>query len=99
MPYDAWVLALAERGSATEHLLRGSEADVVAPDDFDGLAAVLRKRYLQYASGERPKNLATNPRYSRREQARRLFDAIEASLPRGSALGLGASHRNGVSAR
>jgi glycosyltransferase involved in cell wall biosynthesis len=81
MQYDAWVLALADRGSATECLLRGSKADVVAPQDLEGLAAVLRKRYLQYAGGERPRRLATDPRYSRREQARRLFDAIEACLP------------------
>jgi hypothetical protein len=37
---------------------------------------------LQYACGERPKKLATDTRFSRREQARRLFDAIEARLPR-----------------
>jgi glycosyltransferase involved in cell wall biosynthesis len=85
MQYDAWVLALAERDSATEHLLRGSKADVVAPQDLESLAAVLRQRYLQYACGERPTRLATDPRYSRREQARRLFDAIEACLPHGGA--------------
>jgi hypothetical protein len=81
MQYDAWVLALAERDSATAHLLRGSKADVVAPQDLESLAAVLRQRYLQYAGGERPTRLATDPRYSRREQARRLFDAIETCLP------------------
>ena len=80
MRYDAWVLALADRDSATERLLRGSAADVVPPRDLEGLAAVLRKRYLQYSRGERPTRLATDPRYSRREQARRLFDAIEACL-------------------
>jgi len=85
MQYDAWVLALADRDSATERLLRGSKADVVAPQDLESLAAVLRQRYLQYAGGERPTRLATDPRYSRREQARRLFDAIEACLPQGGA--------------
>ena len=82
MQYDAWVLALADRDSATESLLRGSDADVVASRDVDGLVAALRKRYQQYACGERPKKLATDTRFSRREQARRLFDAIEACLAR-----------------
>ena len=85
MQYGAWILALADRDSATERLLRGSGADVVAPQDLESLAAVLRKRYLQYACGERPTRLATDPRHSRREQARRLFDAIEACLPQGGA--------------
>ena len=85
MQYDAWILALAERDSATERLLRGSNADVVASQDLEGLTTVLRKRYLQYACGERPTRLATDPRYSRREQARRLFDAIEKCLQQGGA--------------
>jgi len=92
MQYDAWILALADRGSATEHLLRDSHADVVAPQDLESLTAVLRKRYLQYAHGERPTRLATELRYSRREQARRLFDAIEACLPLAGVSG----HRRGV---
>jgi glycosyltransferase involved in cell wall biosynthesis len=85
MQYDAWVLALAERQSATERLLRGSDADVVAPRDVERLAAVLRKRYLQYSRGGRPTRLATDPQYSRREQARQLFDAIEGCVRQGSA--------------
>jgi glycosyltransferase involved in cell wall biosynthesis len=83
MQYDAWVLALADRDSATERLLRGSKADVVAPQDLEGLVAILRQRYLQFAGGERPTRLATDSRYSRREQARRLFDAIDECLPHG----------------
>jgi glycosyltransferase involved in cell wall biosynthesis len=77
MQYDAWILALADRDSATERMLRGSAADVVAPADVDRLAGVLRKRYAQHARGERPVRLATDPRYSRRHQAQRLLDAIE----------------------
>jgi glycosyltransferase involved in cell wall biosynthesis len=45
MLFDAWVLALAERGSAIELLLRGSGADVVAPHAVDAIAEVLRRRY------------------------------------------------------
>ena len=84
MLYDAWILALAERDSATERLLRGSEADVVAPSDLAGLVRVLRKRYEQHSRGERPVRLATDPGYSRRVQAQRLFDAIEGCLRPGS---------------
>ena len=80
MQYDAWILALAERDSATERVLRASPADVVAPSDLEGLVRVLRSRYLQHSRGERPIRLATDPRYSRRHQARRLFDAIEGCL-------------------
>jgi hypothetical protein len=83
MRYDAWILALADRDSATGRLLRGSDADVVAARDLEGLVSVIRKRYVQFSRGERPTSLATDPRYSRRDQARRLFDAIEARLERG----------------
>lgn len=74
----AWLLALANRESATELLLRDTTADVVAPDDLEGLTAVLRKRYLQFVAGTRPPRIADDmEHYSRREQARLLFEAIE----------------------
>ena len=78
MQFDAWLLALAEDGSAVEQLLRGSSADVVPPDAVDTLAGLLHLRYLQHLRGEWPMRLAEDPRYSRREQATRLFTAIEA---------------------
>ena len=78
MQFDAWLLALADDGSATEQLLRGSTADVVAPDAIDTIAGLLHLRYLQHLRGEWPERLATDPRYSRREQANRLFVALEA---------------------
>lgn len=77
MLFDAWLLALAERGSATELLLRGSRAYVVAPRDLEGLTWVLRNRTLDYRCGVRPVRLATNGRFSRRAQADVLFDAVE----------------------
>jgi glycosyltransferase involved in cell wall biosynthesis len=85
MQYDAWILALADHGSATERLLRDSAADVVAPSDLAGLVRVLRTRYQQHARGERPVRLATDPRYSRRRQAQILFDHIERCLNGGGA--------------
>jgi hypothetical protein len=76
--FDAWVLALATHDSATGVLLRGSGADVVAPDDVDGIVAVLRDRFAQHRTGIRPRRLARDGRFSRRAQAERLLDAIEA---------------------
>jgi len=82
MQFPAWVLVMATRGSATEAILRGSEADVVEPDDVDALAAVLRHRYRQYRAGERPRPLAElQPRFSRRAQGARLMDALDTIVP------------------
>jgi hypothetical protein len=79
--FDAWLLALAERDSATEIVLRDSGADVVQPDDVDTIAAVLRTRYLAYAQGTRPERPRISEQFSRRAQARRLFDELERRLP------------------
>ena len=68
---------LANANSATRFLLEGSSADVVAPDDIDGLADLLLRRYRQHAAGERPVAVASDERFSRRAQADRLFTAIE----------------------
>jgi protein-tyrosine-phosphatase len=77
MEFDAWILALASPGSATEFLLRHSTADVVSPHDVHQIANALRRRYHQYRQGLRPSRLARNSRFSRRAQAELLFDAIE----------------------
>ncbi|MGQ0715395.1 MAG: hypothetical protein ACT4PJ_16985 [Gemmatimonadaceae bacterium] len=81
MQFSAWVLALEPRGSATELVLRDTRADVVAPDDVDGIAAVLRRRYLEYRSGVRPSPIVRDGRFSRRHQAAMLLDALERRLP------------------
>ncbi len=78
MRYEAWVLALAERGSATEEVLRDSGADVVGPTDVAGLSKALRARILQHRAGERPPGLRGVDRYNRREQAKALFDRLDA---------------------
>lgn len=77
MLFDAAILALAEPDSATAQLLRGTGADVVAPGDLPAMTEVIRSRYLAYACGERPGRIAEDPRFSRRTQAARLFDALE----------------------
>jgi glycosyltransferase involved in cell wall biosynthesis len=80
MRFDAWLLALAEPGSATGLLLAGTGADVVEPHDVDAMTAVLRQRYLEHARGVRPRPIARDERFSRRNQAAILFDAIEARV-------------------
>jgi protein-tyrosine-phosphatase len=84
MQFDAWILALAAPGSATELLLRHSGSDVVSPDDVQEIAGVLQSRYRQYRQGQRPSRLAQHSRYSRREQAKLLFDAIERCIDGGA---------------
>jgi hypothetical protein len=83
--FDAWVLALATHNSASGTLLRGSGADVVPPDDLDGLVKVLRERVAQFRNGVRPRRIARDGRFSRRVQAQRLLDAIVACTRRPSA--------------
>src|SRR5437762_11323550 len=62
----------------SELLLRDSEADVVAPDDVEGMANALLSRFRQYRSGARPAPLSVNMSFaSRRVQAGLLFDAID----------------------
>lgn len=80
--FDAWLLALAERDSATELALRDTAADVVSSRDISGIAAVLTRRYQQYAAGVRPARVATDSRLSRRFQADILLEALERHVPR-----------------
>ena len=79
MQFEAWLLVLARRGSATELALRGTGADVVDPSDEHAIASAIRRRIRQYAGGEVPRRLVDdNPHLTRRVQAQRLFDALEA---------------------
>ena len=81
MQFDAWVLALAEAGSATELVLRGTGADVAAPEDEATIAAILEQRYAEHVAGTRPPRLIeTNPRLTRQHQAGCLFDALSRTL-------------------
>jgi hypothetical protein len=74
--FDAWVLVLATRESATGMLLEDSGADVVEPNDLEGIVAVLRERFRQYRGGIRPTRIARDGRFSRRAQADILLKAI-----------------------
>jgi hypothetical protein len=76
MRFPAWLLVLTDPGSGTDRILAGSGADVVGPNDVDGMTAMLRRRYQAFAAGERPAPVATDPRLSRRHQAELLLEAI-----------------------
>ena len=75
--FDAWILAITEPGTPLARLLEGTDADVVAPEDVDAIAAAIRARYSQHAAGIRPKALGADGRFDRSGQARLLFDAID----------------------
>jgi len=74
--FEAWILALAERDSATERLLRGTGSDTVSSRDVAGIAEALRTRYLAWQQGQRPPALARDARFTRRHQAARLIEAL-----------------------
>ena len=75
--FDAWLLVLAERGSATELLFRGTAADVVQPDDVDSMAAIIRERFEQFRRGDRPRALNRDGAFNRERQAELLMDVLD----------------------
>ena len=75
--FDAWLLALTERDSPLHRLLQETDADRVEPEDVAGIAAAIRRRYVEYRSGHRPKAVASDDRFGRKEQARVLLREIE----------------------
>ncbi|MEP7346383.1 MAG: hypothetical protein ABI877_14025 [Gemmatimonadaceae bacterium] len=77
---QAWVLSLAERESATDLMLKDSGADIVAPDDTDGIAQVVAARYREFRSGVRPKPLNADGRFDRTRQADKLFQSIDRAI-------------------
>ena len=79
MRFDAWILALADPGSATSEFLRDTTADVAAPHDVAGIADVLLRRYRDRANGIRPRAIEDG-RFSRRTQGLHLLDALEPYL-------------------
>jgi glycosyltransferase involved in cell wall biosynthesis len=81
MPYHAWLLALADSGSATAQMLRDTRADVVDPDDLPALSATLRRRFLEHRAGVVPQPVAEE-RFSRRAQTETLLDALDRVLGR-----------------
>lgn len=74
----AWPLILADRGTATELLLRDTGADVISPTDLEGMAEAIARRYLAFRRGERPAPLNADGRFDRDRQTARLLDALDA---------------------
>jgi glycosyltransferase involved in cell wall biosynthesis len=85
MRYDAWLLALASPGSATELLLRGSNADIAERNDIDAMARIIGRRYDEHVQGVVPAPIADDRRFSREQQANLLFDALTRELTARSA--------------
>lgn len=78
--FPAWVVALEPSGTATEHLLRNSDAQIVEPSNVRGLADALSKRYEAYVRGERPVPLAQGDIYSMQRQAKNFFEILETCI-------------------
>lgn len=77
MRFDAWLLILTEPGSATAHLLRDTDADLVGPSDVTAIAAAIRTRYEMHRGGVVPVRVARDDRFSRAKQAEILLEAID----------------------
>lgn len=82
MRYPAWILALADPGSATDRLLDGTAAEVVPTKDADAVAAALRRLYEAYERDGRPEPLSRHSRFGRRSQAMKLLEAIQQQVAR-----------------
>lgn len=77
MQFPAWLLALAQNGSATATVLTGTAADVVEPTDVNAIEEVVKRRYREYRRGTRAIPVAqTASHLSRRVQADRFFAAL-----------------------
>jgi len=74
--FEAWMLVLATPGSATGQLMQDTEADVVEHENVDEIARVLRQRYAQFVSGERPAPIGRDGRFDRTRQAKKMMDLI-----------------------
>ena len=75
--FESWLLILATPHSATAQVLRDSEADVIEPDDVDGMAAVLQMRYEQFRSGINPRPVGWDGRFDRRAQAEHFVHLLQ----------------------
>jgi hypothetical protein len=76
----AWLLVMAEHDSATELLLRGTDAEIVEPNNVTQAAASIELCYRAFRAGVRPQPVATGRDFSRNAQADVLIDRIEAVI-------------------
>jgi glycosyltransferase involved in cell wall biosynthesis len=80
--FDAWMLVLAHKHSATAQLLRDVEADVFEPADVEGIARAIQRRYEQFTRGELPQAAGSSGRFDRRVQAEKLIRLIDGIVKR-----------------
>jgi len=73
----SWLLCITEEGSAVESLLRETDADLVAPGDYTGMARAIVRRYTEFANGKRPAPINEDGRFDRVRQAARLYEALD----------------------
>ncbi len=74
--FDAWMLVLATPESATGRLLRDTDADLVDPEDIEGMAAVLLTRFQEFSRGIQPQAIGRDGRFDRRAQAMKFLDLL-----------------------
>jgi hypothetical protein len=84
--FESWVLILATQGSATARVFAGSGADVVDPDDVDGIAATIAARYAEFRQHGRPQPVGHDGQFERKRQAELLARHLDSISP----------HRRGV---
>lgn len=80
MLFPAWLLALAEPGSATAEVLAGTEAAVVAPKNVGAIAAALDHWYGEFEAHRFPAPIGLDTRLGRLGQGALLFSALEELL-------------------
>ena len=77
MGYPAWLLVMADPGSATWELLEGSEADVVPFRDPTSIETVLGKRLEQFRQGHLPQPIGKAERFRRATFARPFLEFLD----------------------
>jgi hypothetical protein len=77
---QSWILSLAEPGSATDLMLRETNADIVSPDDEHEIATVIARRYREYQAAIRPLPINADGHFDRTRQSDKLFKAIDQLL-------------------
>ncbi len=73
MCQPCWIVAQADRESATASVLDGTGARVIPPNDETALTRALVECYEQFRAGQRPEPIARGGRFSRAGEGARLF--------------------------
>lgn len=81
MRFPAFVLAQSSPASATGSLVLEAGGHSLMPKELDATAQVLRHAFGEFRAGRRPEPLAREGRYSRANEAAKLFAALDALVP------------------